>query len=145
MSKQRKADANRAPGLLTQQVVGRLPSLTQTVVEQFHAEPCPPNEEALRTGITEALVAAVDLLVADAGEVLEALPKAARASFDRSLEDFHVAESIDAVIAGKGPDLKDLIIRIIRLILRIIPKKYEWLVTIIEAILGIIEALQKKG
>lgn len=130
-------------GDLTRKAIKLLPVLTDRIVTELMAEPCPDGQAALREAVTTALNEAVDITVADAAEVFECLPAEAQATFDEQVANFHVIETSEAVLEQGAAGVKDLVIEIVRRLLPLLPKKLAFLRTVIELVLQLIQTLQK--
>ena len=129
-------------GDVTRQAIKQLPVLTDRLISEFRAEPCPTEQAELREALITSLSEAVNLAVTDAISILECLPKEAQATFDKNITDFHVLETADAILEQSGAGIKDKVIQLVRQVLPFIPKKFAVLRIIIELILAIIQLIQ---
>jgi hypothetical protein len=119
--------------------------LVPKVVSEFRNEPCPEAQREIRPALVSLLEATASAAWKDAESLVETLPAPALAALDRAVSDFRVIEAIEAVLASAAADddLKEKAISLLRLLLPLIPKSKEWIKTLVELVLQIIELLQK--
>ena len=130
-------------GSLTRQAIRQFDALAARVAAEFEDEHCVQNQMEVRPALISLFKTTVNVAVHDAERLTDTLPAEAVAALDRAFADLRVLELTDAVLNSDDDGVKEKAISLVKLLLPLIPKQYEWVRKLIEVILELIELLQK--
>lgn len=139
----KRAQSRAATGDVSRQAITQFRRLIEKVVSEFEAEPCPEGQAEVRPALVSLLATTAHVAARDAERLLDTLPAAAVAALDRGVSDLCVIETTDGVLVEEGDGVKEKAIAVVKVLLPLIPKKFEWVKLLLEAVLALVELLQK--
>ncbi len=140
----KRTPSRASTGDVSRQAITQFGRLIEKVVSEFEAETCPESQAEVRPALISLLETTTHVAVRDAERLIATLPAAAVSALDRSVSDLCLIDTTEGVLADEGDGVKEKAIAVAKALLPLIPKKFEWVKTLLEAVFAVIEALQKE-